>query len=85
MDQSHCGSRIGDTKDTDYVYFVFLFFPEDPVIQAKSLEVMVMALYELKEAKFLSLQVSWSKTRVQPSGVCLITLPLLRPVHGPFS
>ncbi len=37
MDQSHCGASIGNTRVTDLV------FADDPVILAKSLEVLVIS------------------------------------------
>ncbi|KAG0720514.1 putative uncharacterized transposon-derived protein F52C9.6 [Chionoecetes opilio] len=63
VDQSDCGSSVGNTKITDLV------FADDAVIFAESLEVLVMALEALhEEAKPLGLEVSWLKTKVQVLG-----------------
>ncbi|KAG0713021.1 hypothetical protein GWK47_017152 [Chionoecetes opilio] len=60
VDQSDCGTSLGNTKITDLV------FADDAVIFAESLEVLVMALDVLhEEAKPLGLEVSWLKTKVQ--------------------
>ncbi|KAG0729750.1 hypothetical protein GWK47_029716 [Chionoecetes opilio] len=66
VDQSDCGASLGNTKITD------LIFPDDTVIFAESLEVLVMALEALhEEAKPLGFEVSWLKTKVQVFGVLL--------------
>ena len=59
VEQSHCGSSVGNTEITDLV------FAYDATIFAKSLEVLVMALEALHdEVKPLGLKVSWAKTKV---------------------
>ncbi|KAG0722631.1 Retrovirus-related Pol polyprotein from type-1 retrotransposable element R2 [Chionoecetes opilio] len=63
VDQSDCGSSLGNTKITDLV------FADDAVIFAESLEVLVIALEALhEEATPLGLEVSWLKTKVQVFG-----------------
>ncbi|KAG0726090.1 hypothetical protein GWK47_037303 [Chionoecetes opilio] len=63
VDQSDCGSSLGNTKITDLV------FADDAVIFAESMEVLVMALEALhEEVKHLGLEVSWLKTKVQVFG-----------------
>ena len=63
VDQSHCGTSVGNTKIIDLV------FADNGVIFAESLEVLMMALEALhEEAKPLGLQVSWPKIKVQVFG-----------------
>ncbi|KAG0717266.1 hypothetical protein GWK47_054805 [Chionoecetes opilio] len=63
VDQSDCGSSLGNTKITDLV------FADDAVFFAESMEVLVMALEALhEEVKYLGLEVSWLKTKVQVFG-----------------
>ncbi len=54
---------VCNTKVTD------LFFADDAVLLAESLDVLIMALKALpEEAKPLGLEVSWTKTKVQAFG-----------------
>ena len=62
LDQSYCEASVGNTKITD------LLFADDAVMFAESLEVLVMVLEALQQAKPLGLQVSWPKTKVQVFG-----------------
>ncbi|KAG0717684.1 hypothetical protein GWK47_053901 [Chionoecetes opilio] len=64
VDQSDCGTSLGNTKITDADVFT-----DDAVIIAESLEVLVMALKALhEEAKPLGLYVFWLKTKVPVFG-----------------
>ena len=63
VDQSHCGTSIGNTKITDLV------FTDDAVVFAESLEVQVMALKALhEEAKPLGFRVFSPKIKVPVFG-----------------
>ena len=60
VEQSHCGTSVGNTKITDL---------DDAVIFAESLEVLAMALEALhEEVKALGHKASWAKTKLQVFG-----------------